>query len=157
MANLPEASGDRPFLGRGWSFPPTFDRAAAGVRMLEREDDVASSLHILLSTARGERIMLPEYGCNMDELVFENLDTRMRTLMADKIAAAILYHEARIDLESVEVNEDPADALEGRVLIGVTYRVRETNSRFNFVFPYYREEGTDINLTTTVQLLPDTR
>jgi uncharacterized protein len=157
MANLPEASGDRPFLGRGWSFPPTFDRAAGGVRMLEREDDVASSLHILLSTARGERIMLPEYGCNMDELVFENLDTRMRTLMADKIAAAILYHEARIDLESVQLTEDPADALEGRVLIGVTYRVRETNSRFNFVFPYYREEGTDINLTTTVQLLPDAR
>jgi phage baseplate assembly protein W len=81
----------------------------------------------------------------------------MRTLMADKIAAAILYHEARIDLESVQVTEDPADALEGRVLIGVTYRVRETNSRFNFVFPYYREEGTDINLTTTVQLLPDAR
>jgi uncharacterized protein len=155
MADLPEASGDRPFLGRGWSFPPTFDRASGGVRMLEREDDVASSLHILLSTARGERIMVPQYGCNMDELVFENLDTRMRTLMADKIASAILYHEPRIDLERVEVQNDPEETLEGRVLIGVTYRVRETNSRFNFVFPYYVEEGTDINLTTTVQLLPD--
>jgi phage baseplate assembly protein W len=155
MADLPEASGDRPFLGRGWSFPPTFDRASGGVRMLVREDDVASSLHILLSTARGERIMVPQYGCNMDELVFENLDTRMRTLMADKIASAILYHEPRIDLERVEVQNDPEETLEGRVLIGVTYRVRETNSRFNFVFPYYVEEGTDINLTTTVQLLPD--
>lgn len=156
MAAPPDPTRDRPFLGRGWSFPPTFDRAAGGVRMLEREDDVASSLHILLSTARGERIMVPQYGCNMDELVFENLDTRMRTLMADKIASAILYHEPRIDLERVEVNSDPAELLEGRVLIGVTYRVRETNSRFNFVFPYYLEEGTDINLTTTVQLLPDT-
>jgi hypothetical protein len=155
MADLAESTGDRPVLGRGWSFPPTFDRSAGGVRMLEREDDVASSLHILLSTARGERIMVPQYGCNMDELVFGNLDTRMRTLMADKIASAILYHEPRIDLERVAVSDDPADALEGRVLIGVTYRVRETNSRFNFVFPYYLEEGTDINLTTTVQLLPD--
>jgi hypothetical protein len=99
--------------------------------------------------------MVPQYGCNMDELVFENLDTRMRTLMADKIASAILYHEPRIDLERVEVQNDPEETLEGRVLIGVTYRVRETNSRFNFVFPYYVEEGTDINLTTTVQLLPD--
>ncbi len=155
MADLPDTGNDRPFLGRGWSFPPTFERAAGGVRMLEREDDVVSSLNILLSTARGERIMVPQYGCNMDELVFENLDTRMRTLMADKIASAILYHEPRIDLERVEVNGDPAELLEGRVLIGVTYRVRETNSRFNFVFPYYLEEGTDINLTTTVQLLPD--
>lgn len=151
----PEPPGDRPFLGRGWSFPPTFDGAVGGVRMLEREDDVASSLHILLSTAQGERIMVPQYGCNMDELVHEDLDTRMRTLMADKIASAILYHEPRIDLERVEVQSDPELTLEGRVLIGVTYRVRETNSRFNFVFPYYLEEGTDINLTTTAALLPD--
>jgi phage baseplate assembly protein W len=155
MAGPPGIPDDRPFLGRGWSFPPAFDRAAGSVRMLEQKDDVASSLHILLTTARGERIMVPQYGCNMDELVFENLDTRMRTLMADKIASAILYHEPRIDLERVEVQDDPAEMLEGRVLIGVTYRVRETNSRFNFVFPFYRDEGTDINLTTTVQLLPD--
>ncbi|WP_051640109.1 GPW/gp25 family protein [Cellulomonas sp. URHE0023] len=155
MANLPESPGDRPFLGRGWSFPPTFDRSVGGVRMLEGEDDVASSLQILLSTSRGERIMVPQYGCNLDELMFENLDTRMRTLMEDKISSAILYHEPRIDLERVEVENDPTETLAGRVLIGVTYRVRETNSRFNFVFPYYREEGTDINLTTTVQLLPD--
>ena len=123
--------------------------------MLEHEADILSSLHVLLSTARGERIMVPQYGCNMDELVFENLDTRMRTLMADKIASAILYHEPRIDLERVEVHDDQGEALEGRVLIGITYRVRETNSRFNFVFPFYKEEGTDINLTSTVQLLPD--
>ena len=99
--------------------------------------------------------MVPQYGCNMDELVFENLDTRMRTLMADKITSAILYHEPRIDLERVQLDQDPNATLEGRVLIGVIYRVKATNSRFNFVFPYYRDEGTDINLTTTVQLLPD--
>lgn len=145
----------RAFLGRGWSFPPTFDRKVAGVHMLEHEADVASSLHILLSTARGERIMVPQFGCNMDELVFESLDTRMRTLMADKIESAILYHESRITLERVQVEDDPVGGLEGRVLIGVTYRVKATNSRFNFVFPFYRDEGTDINLTTSVQLLPE--
>ena len=123
--------------------------------MLDDEDDIVSSLQILLSTAPGERIMVPQYGCNMDELVFENLDTRMRTLMADKIESAILYHEPRIDLEHVRVEDDPAEAIGGRLLIGVTYRVKATNSRFNFVFPYYRDEGTDINLTTTVQLLPE--
>jgi Bacteriophage baseplate protein W len=155
MAESSEPGDDRPFLGRGWSFPPTFDRRVGGVQMLEHEADIVSSLHILLSTARGERTMVPQYGCNMDELVFENLDTRMRTLMADKIESAILYHEPRIDLERVQLDDDPSATLEGRVLIGVSYRVKATNSRFNFVFPYYRDEGTDINLTTTVQLLPD--
>jgi phage baseplate assembly protein W len=142
------------FLGRGWSFPPTFDSSLARVEMLEEEADIASSLEILFSTAPGERVMLPQYGCNLDELVFESLDTRMKTLMADKVEAAILYYEPRINLESVRL--DDSRELEGVVLIEVIYRVKTTNSRFNFVYPYYKLEGTDINLTTTVNLLPDT-
>lgn len=121
--------------------------------MLEAEADIASSLEVLLTTVRGERVMLPQYGCNLDELVFESFDTRMKTLMADKVESAILYHEPRIALESVRL--DDTRELEGVVLIEVTYRVKATNSRFNFVFPYYQKEGTDINLTTTVTLLPD--
>ena len=121
--------------------------------MLEEEADIASSLEVLLTTARGERVMLPQYGCNLEELVFKSLDTRMKTLMADKVESAILYHEPRIELEWVRL--DDSRELEGVVLIEVTYRVKSTNSRFNFVFPYYRLEGTDINLTTTVHLLPD--
>jgi phage baseplate assembly protein W len=141
------------FLGRGWSFPPTFDRALARVEMLEEEADVASSLVVLLGTAPGERVMQPLYGCDLSDLLFESLDTRMKTLMADKVESAILYHEPRIALESVAV--DDSMELEGVVLIGVVYRVKSTNSRFNFVYPYYKREGTDINLTTTVDLLPD--
>lgn len=145
---------EKAFLGRGWSFPPTFDRNPGRLEMLEEEADVASSLEILFSTRPGERVMLPEYGCNMEDLLFESLDTRMKTLMADKIEAAILYHEPRIKLERVRL--DDTRELEGVVLIEIIYRVKTTNTRFNFVYPYYRLEGTDINLTTTVNLLPDT-
>lgn len=140
-----------PFIGRGWSFPPAF--SSGGVEMLEQVDDIASSLEILLTTMPGERTMLPDYGCGMDELVFESLDTRMKTLMADKIESAILYYESRIEVETV--NLDDSRELEGVVLIEVVYKVKATNSRFNFVFPFYKLEGTDINLTTTVNLLPD--
>ena len=142
----------REYLGRGWSFPPTFNRARAGVEMLEDEADIASSLEILLTTALGERTMLPQYGCNLDELVFESLDTRMKTLMADKVETAILYFESRIEVEEVAL--DDSRQLEGVILIEVVYRVKATNSRFNFVFPFYKLEGTDINLTSTVTLIP---
>ncbi|MDP3528536.1 GPW/gp25 family protein [Methylicorpusculum sp.] len=121
--------------------------------MTEAEADIAASLEILLSTAQGERVMLPQYGCNLQELLFETLDTRMKTLMADKVESAILYHEPRIELEKVSL--DDSLALEGVVLISVAYRVKTTNSRFNFVYPFYKQEGTDINLTATVNLLPD--
>jgi len=141
------------FFGRGWSFPPTFDQAIAGVEMLEQEVDVASSLHILLTTVQGERIMVPEYGCNLDELLFESLDTRTKTLMADKIEAAIVYFEPRIELESVRL--DDSGELEGVVLIEVIYRIISTNTRYNFVFPYYKQEGTDLNLPATVKVLPE--
>lgn len=141
------------FLGRGWSFPPTFNNSLGTVAMLEQEADIASSLEILLGTAQGERVLQPHYGCNTDELLFETLDTRIKTLMADKVESAVLYNEPRIDLESV--NLDDSLALEGVILIELVYRVRSTNSRFNFVYPYYKLEGTDINITTTVNLLPD--
>lgn len=141
------------FLGCGWSFPPSFSFASCTVDMTEAEVDIAASLEILLSTAQGERVMLPQYGCNLQELLFETLDTRMKTLMADKVESAILYHEPRIELEKVSL--DDSLALEGVVLISVAYRVKTTNSRFNFVYPFYKQEGTDINLTATVNLLPD--
>lgn len=141
------------FIGRGWSFPPAFNRGTAGLEMLVQEADIASSLEILLSTGPGERVMLPQYGCNLEELLFESLDTRMKTLMADKIESAILYHEPRIELESVRLDESREN--EGVVLIEIDYRIKSTNSRFNFVFPYYKLEGTDINLAVTVNLLPE--
>ncbi len=122
--------------------------------MLEHEADIVASLQVLLTTRQGERVMLPQYGCDMEELVFESLDTRMKTLMTDKIASAILYHEPRIELERIQLNS--GQVLEGIVLIDIIYRVRTTNSRFNLVFPFYKEEGTDINIGTTVTLLPDT-
>ena len=144
---------NRDFLGRGWSFPPDFTGPGMSVVMLADEADVASSLEILLSTTPGERVMQPLYGCNMSELVFESLDTRMKTLMADKIESAILYFEPRVTLDSVKL--DDGRIADGVVLIVVNYTVKSTNSRFNFVFPYYVLEGTDINLTTTINLLPD--
>ncbi|NTU58405.1 MAG: GPW/gp25 family protein [Chlorobiaceae bacterium] len=141
-----------PFIGRGWSFPPTFDRSTAGVQMLDQEAEIASSLEVLLGTAQGERVMMPAYGCNMDELLFESLDTRIRTLMADKIESALLYFEPRIRVEKISIDESPE--LDGVVLISIDYQVKTTNSRFNMVFPYYRLEGTDINLPITVNSLP---
>lgn len=142
-----------PFLGRGWSFPPSFNRNQPGVEMLEAEADIVSSLEILLTTAPGERVLQPEYGCNMEELLFENVDTTTKTLVADKIENSILYFEPRIDLEKVRL--DDSREWEGVILIEIVFRVRTTNSRFNFVFPFYKNEGTDLNLTTSINLLPD--
>jgi phage baseplate assembly protein W len=139
------------FLGRGWSFPPTFNLVQQDVAMTEKMDDIEKSLQILLSTKIGERVMEPKYGCNMDQLIFESLDTTTQTIIIDKVQTAILYFEPRIDAKKIELNTD--DELEGVVLISIEYVVRSTNSRFNFVYPYYINEGTEIEIITTNNLV----
>ena len=134
------------FLGKGWSFPPSFIPALSGVEMTEKVDDIQRSLQILLTTRVGERIMQPKYGCNMDEMVFEPLSTTTKTIIKDKIKTAILYFEPRIDVTAIAMNT--TNELEGEILIEIEYVVRATNNRFNFVFPYYANEGTELNILT---------
>jgi phage baseplate assembly protein W len=140
-----------PFLGRGWSFPPSFEHSHKGVNMIQDEEDVKSSLEILLATARGERVMLPHYGCNLESQLFEPLNTRQKTLLKDLIETAILYHEPRVELEELEIDDE--QELEGVLRIELGYRIKATNSRFNVVFPYYLNEGTDVNATASVKSL----
>ena len=110
--------------------------------MLTDEKDIESSLEILLSTRLGERIMLPGYGCNLDEMVFEAMNLTMETWLKDLIENAILYYEPRIDMESIEI--DKGGVNEGVLRIILYYTVRTTNSRYNYVFPFYLNEGTNL-------------
>ena len=135
-------SVEQAFLGRGWGFPPEFSRVSKSVGMLEDEQDIESSLDILLSTRLGERVMQPNYGCNLDEMVFEAMNLTMLTYLKDLVESAILYYEARIDLEWLVI--DTSQENEGVLLIRIDYRVRATNSRFNYVYPFYKNEGTNL-------------
>ena len=130
------------FLGRGWNFPPEFNSETKTVKMLEYEADIQSSLEILLSTRLGERVMVPDYGCNLDELLFKPLNLTLKTYVIDLIKTAILYYEPRIDARKIEI--DPSDELNGVLLIKIEYIIRTTNSRKNMVFPFYKEEGSEV-------------
>ena len=101
-------------------------------------EDIRQSLHILLTTRVGERIMQSKYGCNMDKLLFEPLNTTLQTYMEDLIRTAILYFEPRILLNSVILDPQPN---EGMIQINVDFTIRGTNSHYNFVYPFYKEEG----------------
>src|ERR1017187_2811604 len=130
------------FLGTGWSFPPTFDSGIDAVVMTSDEEDIQLSLQILLSTRKGERVMLPDYGCNLDEMVFEPMTTTFKTYISEMVKTAIIYYEARIDLNGVTI--DDSRETEGVIVLILDYTVRTTNSRFNFVYPYYKIEGTEL-------------
>lgn len=128
------------FLGRGWRFPPGFQRETNGAEMSAEEDDVRESLEILLSTRVGERLMHPDYGCNLDEMIFEYMDLSMQTYIRDMVETAIVMYEPRVVLENVELIS--GGEMEGKLLLSIDYRIAGTNSCFNYVYPFYKTEGT---------------
>lgn len=131
---------EQSILGTGWTFPPTFSRATASVDMARDNVDIQESLWNLLSTSPGERIMLPEYGCGIWQLVFRNVNTAFKTQAAETVRQAILNWEPRIDVDEIAVTPDATTV--GLVLISIAYTIRRTNSRSNLVYPFYLQEGT---------------
>lgn len=135
---------EQTFLGTGWSFPPTFDKISRGVVMVKNEDDIEESLRILLSTQPGERVMEPEFGCDLRPLVFEPMSSLLASSIENEVKIAVIRYEPRIDLNSVTI-VFPDDVLhDGVVFINIDYTVRITNTRSNIVYPYYKIEGTNI-------------
>lgn len=133
------------WLGRGWSYPVQIDRATGAVEVSEYEADVHQAIRIILGTARGERLMRPDFGCGIHDLVFEAMDTSTLTRVETEVREALTKYEARIEVLSVGV--DPFYAAEGKLLVEIDYRLRHTNQIGNFVYPFYfREGGADPGL-----------
>lgn len=130
------------FLGTGWSFPPAFDLESGTVELVSNVDDINQSLNILLSTTLGERVMQPRYGCNLHDYIFESLNSSLIGYIKDRVENSILYYEPRIVAEKIEVTNDGSfDLIEGRFTISVEYSIPGTNSRFNYVYDYYKNEA----------------
>ncbi len=128
------------YLGTGWSFPPEFSRATGNVNMSSGPRDVAESLRILVGTLPGERAMRPDYGAAFQDLLFSSMDTTTQTEFFDRIRIALLQYEPRIQVDKLSL--DTSFLAEGRVELVVDYRIRANNTRYNFVFPFYLEEGS---------------
>ena len=131
------SSRRRSFLGSGWAFPVTLD-ATGGVAMVEGEEDVRQSIRIILGTNLGERIRM-DFGSSIKAFVFEPISTTTLTLLRSRVEEALVRWEPRINVERVEAALPERSA--GRVDISIDYRVRETNTFYNLVYPFYLEEG----------------
>lgn len=129
------------FLGRGWAFPVTFLPGSKQVAMVENEEDIRQSLIILLNTTIGERVLRPEYGANMEDLLFETLNVTTATMITNRIKRAILFHEPRVKVEEIDMRPD---FQEGRIEVLISYFIISTNNRQNLVYPYLFTEATDV-------------
>jgi uncharacterized protein len=122
------------FEGHGWRFPISLDDSGA-IAEAREEDKVRQSIEIILRTAPGERVMRPDFGCGIHDLVFDTISGAMVGRVATVVASALATWEPRIDVLNVNPQQDTEDPT--RLLIEINYRLRSSNSRFNLVFPFY--------------------
>jgi len=130
--------GKRAFLGIGWRFPLQVT-PSGGIALSGYERRIEESIHLILGTAQGERVMLPQYGCGIHDLVFAPDNPSVITAIVDHVRRALVAWEPRIDVLQVTAEtevEQPA-----LLLIRVGYRIRATNALGNLVYPFYITEG----------------
>lgn len=136
---MPSNAADaRGFLGVGWKFPlqVTPDGRIAQAR---HEQRIEEAIYLILSTARGERPMLPDFGCGIHEIVFAENSSRTIALVVHLVREALVRYEARVDV--LDVHAESSVEQPNLLLIRVNYRVRSTNSIGNLVYPFYIRDG----------------
>lgn len=125
------------FLGKGWKYPVAIKEGK--IALSEGEGSIRESIMIILGTAKGERVMRPDFGCGIWELVFAPNDTSTATLVDFHIKEALLKWEPRIEVLDVSVTPDEEER--NKLIINIGYRVRTTNTKSNLVYPFYLTEG----------------
>ena len=128
------------FLGKGWKFPVEVDPATGRIMQAHYEDDIAEAIRIIIWTARGERVMRPDFGCGIERYLFEGTSDMTLRLIESEVAESIRMWEPRVDQVEVRAERDDRDP--AKLLIHVQYEVRNTNNLFNQVYPFYLYEGT---------------
>jgi phage baseplate assembly protein W len=128
----------RSFLGTGWGFPVEVGRDGKIARA-EYEDSVRQSIWIILGTAKGERVMRPDFGCGIYDLVFEVNSPTTAARVSHAVRDALLFFEPRIDVIEVDVRPGEDGTT---MLISIDYQVRATDNVFNLVYPFYLERSS---------------
>jgi uncharacterized protein len=126
------------FLGVGWKFPLQSNEQDE-ISYSRYEENIQESIWMILSTAPGERLMRPDFGCNIHDLVFAPNNTSTAGLARFYVEDALIRWEPRVELEDVEVQADPGAP--EKLLLSISYRIRTTDSRYNLVFPFYLTRG----------------
>lgn len=129
-------SGD--FLGSGWAFPVGVD-ARGRVALARRERDVEEAIMMILLTPKGQRVMRPEFGCQIHDLVFAPNDATTTGLAVYYVEEALAMWEPRIRV--LEVRAAPDTSGGERLLIEITYEIKASYDRRALVFPFYRIPG----------------
>ena len=121
-------------IGSGLAFPLHADQRGA-LALTRGVDDVEQAIGLILGTAPGERPMRPEFGCTVHDFVFDTIDAALIGKVQTAVHEALERWEPRIEVIDLDVESSETDA--GKLLVTITYRIRETSALYNLVYPFY--------------------
>jgi phage baseplate assembly protein W len=126
------------FLGAGWAFPVGVD-ARGGIGLARQEQDLEQAIRMIVLTPKGQRLMRPDFGCHIHELIFAPNSAATAGLAAHYVEDALAMWEPRIRVLEVTAGPDPEDA--SRLLVEIRYEIKATHDRRSLVFPFYMIPG----------------
>lgn len=121
-------------IDRGWVFPPKID-AQGRVALTSKRNEFEQAIQIILSTSPGQRVMRPNFGCRLHELVFAPNNSHTAASARRYVEEALGMWEPRIRVTRVEVRPDPSET--SRMLIYIDYEVKNTHDQRSLVYPFY--------------------
>ena len=110
--------------------------------MSSYEQNVNQNIDLLLSTPVGDRIMLPKFGSGLQQFFFKEINATLLGDISNVVSATLLEYEPRITVENVEA--EVVDIVSGLINIRIDYTFNQTNTRSNYVYPFYLKEGTSL-------------
>jgi phage baseplate assembly protein W len=120
--------------GRGWAFPPQLNDRDR-ISMVQDDTDIKQAIGIILNTAPGERVMHPDFGCNLHELIFWPANHQTAILIVRRVTEALTRWEPRIRLVRVEAVPGAHDL--GEIIIEIEYEIKRTHDKRSMVYPFY--------------------
>jgi phage baseplate assembly protein W len=133
---------EKAFLGSGWSFPVTFSKGNNRLDLTTFDSNVKESIDVIMQTFRGQRPFQPEFGSGMQQFFFQKMTSTLKGDIQEEVKSALLVNEPRITVQEVSVIY--SDAVTGLVEIHIDYVFNRTNTRHNYVYPFYLKEGTNL-------------
>lgn len=125
---------DREYIGQGLAFPLQIDQQG-GLALARGPRDIEQAIRIILGTAPGERVMRPEFGCRIHELVFAPNDATTEGLMIHYVQQALDRWEPRVQVQEITVDADPGH--DGTLMLEVKYQIKDTHDQRSIVYPFY--------------------
>ena len=128
----------RKHLGQRWKFPLAVT-ATGGIARASEETRIEESIHFILGTALGERVMLQEFGSAAHDALFAPASSARIASIVEQTRRALIKHESRIDI--LEAEGEIPDGAPSTLILRIVYRIRATNTIGNIVHPFYLDEG----------------